>query len=100
MSATRTYRRGGIELLMRDVMKWAPYLSKSTLQTRMERWENGKIDCDGLFRLSRGQGQHSGEFDSIRMGPRLDIADIRISAFELGLGREIEERNQRRRNGR
>lgn len=97
MTAPRTYRRNGYALQMTDLRDLAPYLSKSTIQSRLEAWECGRISCDDLLRLSKGSGNASGNFEGLDCGPRRQPEDIKVSAFELRLGGEIEERNQRRR---
>ena len=95
MTLARTYRRGGISLRMGDVKSLAPYLTKSTLSSRLERWEMGKLDCDELLRISDGPGANSSEFGDLGLGPRRRIEDIKISAYERRLNLELENRSRR-----
>lgn len=93
MSNIRYYSRGKQTLTVPAVLKMAPYLKKTQVRDRLIGWEKGTVCCDRLLRPIREEDTawaKKRDIDTSDLGPRRKPEDIKITPFELEMGRQAE----------
>lgn len=83
----KKYKRYGAELTVKDVAKLCPDLERSTISSRLRKWERGDMDCDDLFTPGNMY-----DWGDLGLGPRREVEDIVVTEFEIKLGAKIEKR--------